>query len=727
MQNAAEEPGAETIQHLMALFSAGHISEAETLARQMTVQYPAHGMGWKALGAALAQQAKWEEALPALISAATLLPGDAETHFNLGLACHQTQDWVNAESGYSKALLLNPQYPVAYNNLGLLYAAQGRHDAAIDAFNKAIAHGEGFAQAYNNLGLSLYQLERHEEAIPLFDQAIRLQSRYAEAYANMGAALHAMGALPEAEIMLRQSLALNSRYAGALNNLGRLLAETGRPDEAEQALLAALELNPGLPDAYNNLGNVYQIKKQYGEASTCYQQAANLRPDDPLTLNNLGTATQALGDFHQAIPYYQQALAVDPGYHSAHSNLLFALNYLSESSPEDNFRLARRYGESLSQARRFTQWNCEPNPQRLRVGMVSGDLLGHPVGYFLENVVKALNPDLVELFAYNTHHQEDALTQRIRPCFSQWESIFGMRDPAAAARIHADGIHVLLDLAGHTAFNRLGVFACKPAPVQASWLGYFATTGVREMDYLIADPWTLPVTEEPYFTEKIWRLPETRLCFTPPDTLVETSPLPAIANGYITFGCFNNLAKLNDGVIKTWAEILRAVPDSRLMLKAPQLTEPLTQEKTRQRFAQHGIDAGRLALEGPSSRAEYLEAYHRVDIALDPFPFTGGTTSAEALWMGIPVITLAGGRFISRQGVGLLENAGLHTWVAEDQASYIQKAVWHARAITELENLRHGLRRQVLDSPLFDAKRFAAHFEQALWGMWRDSTHRIAR
>jgi predicted O-linked N-acetylglucosamine transferase (SPINDLY family) len=294
----------------------------------------------------------------------------------------------------------------------------------------------------------------------------------------------------------------------------------------------------------------------------------------------------------------------------------------------------------------------------------------------------------------------------------------GLSDEALAKQIHSDRIDILIDLAGHTAHNRLPVFAWKPAPVQVSWLGYFATTGVAAIDYLIADPWTLPPSEEVYFTEKIWRLPETRLCFTVPDVQVAVSPLPAIENDYITFGCFNNLAKMNDAVVSLWARILHALPTSRLFLKSIQIAEASLREEIYARFSAHGIDADRLILEAYGPRADYLAAYQRVDIALDPFPFPGGTTTVESLWMGVPVLTLAGERFLSRQGVGLMMNAGLPNWVATDPDDYLARAMAHASDLKSLATLRAGLRQQVLASPIFDAPRFAQHFAAALRGMW---------
>jgi len=285
--------------------------------------------------------------------------------------------------------------------------------------------------------------------------------------------------------------------------------------------------------------------------------------------------------------------------------------------------------------------------------------------------------------------------------------------------IHADGIHVLIDASGHTAGNRLPVFAWKPSPVQVSWLGYFATTGVAEIDYLLGDSFVTPANEAAHFTEKIWRLPESYLCFTPPKLAMEVGPLPALVNGYVTFGCFNNLAKMGDEVVAVWARVLHAVPNSRLFLKTGQLNDVDLYASTCQRFADFGIAADRLIMEGGAPRAELLAAYQRVDIALDPFPYPGGTTSVEAIWMGVPLIARCGDRFLSHMGETINHNAGLADWIALDDDAYVAKAVNFSGDLVQLAGTRARLRQQALESPLFNAPRFARNFETALWGMWQ--------
>jgi predicted O-linked N-acetylglucosamine transferase (SPINDLY family) len=351
---------------------------------------------------------------------------------------------------------------------------------------------------------------------------------------------------------------------------------------------------------------------------------------------------------------------------------------------------------------------------------VSGDLHSHPVGYFIEGLLAHLDRRRLELVGYPTAVHSDELTARLRRRLDYWKAIVGLSDQAAAERIHADGIDILIDLAGHTAHNRLPVFAFKPAPVQVTWLGYFATTGLSQMDYLLADPVSVPLAHQGHFSETIWYLPDTRLCFTAPQVELPVVPLPALARGgRVMFGNFQNLAKLGDEVLARWAAILAGCPGAWLRLQNKQLADAGVREQLRQRLRSAGIDPQRVAMHGPQQRQAYLAAYGEVDIVLDSFPYPGGTTTCEALWMGVPTVTLAGERLIARQGASLLSAAGLADWVAATPAEYVDKALSFARDLPALAGLRARLRAQMLASPLCDAPRFARHFESALWAMWQ--------
>jgi predicted O-linked N-acetylglucosamine transferase (SPINDLY family) len=340
----------------------------------------------------------------------------------------------------------------------------------------------------------------------------------------------------------------------------------------------------------------------------------------------------------------------------------------------------------------------------------------------LEAFVSQLDRSQIELIGYPSTALEDDLTARIKPHFARWQPLVGLNDEQAAAQIHADAPHILIDLAGHTAHNRLPVFAYKPAPVQASWLGYFATTGVAEIDYIIGDPYVTPDSEASHFVERLWRLPESYFCMAVPQYSIELTEPPILRNGYPTFGCFNNLAKVNDRVIALWARLLQRMPEARLFLKTKQLADATVRERLLERFTAHQIGPERLLLEGPGPRAELLAAYNRIDIALDPFPYPGGTTSAEALWMGVPVITKRGDRFLSHVGETIAHNCGHPEWIAEDEEQYILKAIQLASNPNTLQNLKLHLRQQLPQQPLFNSTTFAQHFQKAMQRMWSLST-----
>jgi predicted O-linked N-acetylglucosamine transferase (SPINDLY family) len=377
------------------------------------------------------------------------------------------------------------------------------------------------------------------------------------------------------------------------------------------------------------------------------------------------------------------------------------------------FEVGRRAKE------RYSTWLASTAPQRLRVGLVSGDLGEHPVGYFLQGLLAQLDRSRLEVFAYPTHRRSDALTERIRSHCAGWTPLFGRDDAEAARQIRADGVHVLFDLAGHSAHNRLPVFAFRPSPVQATWLGYFATTGVAEIDYLLADPVGVPPEHRSHFSETIWYLPETRLCFTPPSVDLPVAPAPALADGTLTFGSFQDLTKVNEAVLALWARVLADVPKARLRLQNKQSADSTVRRQLGQRLQALGVAADRVSMHGPQPREGYLAAHAEVDLILDTFPFPGGTTTCEALWMGVPTVTLAGDRLIGLQGASLLAAAGLSDWVAATPAEYVDKALAFSGDLPALARLRAGLRPRLLASPLFDAPRFARHFEAAVWAMWQ--------
>jgi protein O-GlcNAc transferase len=676
-------------------------------------------------GMVLEAQGQPDEALMRYSAAIDLMPELARAHFNRGTILLDRGDVQQALEAFTKAVQYKPDSAGAHFNLGVAHVRLDHHEAAVSAYREALSLRPDFAEAEMALGAALEEQGRDEEAVKAYRRALEIEPGYAAAQDKLAYSLVRLDQFDEAAACFRQILVRDPHNVNVLNSLGLILNFKGQLQEAVSQYRLAVKLKPDFLAAHGNLGNVLMDMNRFADAAASYGRVLELDPESADAYNNLGTAFKDLGDLDKALASYRKAMTLKPDLLVAHSNLLMVQNYLSAQSPEELLKEARRFGETAARlAPSPAPLHNSPAADRcLRVGLVSADLSAHPVGYFIESVLAALATESagrLELFAYSNSSQSDEVTQRIKSHLHGWHAAHDHSDAALAQRIRDDRIDILVDLSGHTGGNRLPVFAAKPAPVQISWLGYFATTGVAAIDYLIADPWMLPPPLESYFTEKVLRLPETRLCFTAPTLDLNPGPLPALTNGYVTFACFNALPKINDAVVALWARILRAVPQSRLHLMAPQLNEVSNRQTTLDRFTAHGIEAARLLIQGPVPRAKYLQTYHQVDIALDPFPYTGGTTTTEALWMGVPVLTLAGTSLLSRQGVGLLMNAGLPEWIASDADDYVKRAVEHASDLRKLSALRKELRPQVLASPLFDAARFARHFEDALRKVWRD-------
>ena len=593
------------------------------------------------------------------------------------IALFDQQNFAACEQQAAKQVAAHPQDAFAWKTLGAVRQIQGKLELAAPAMQQACTLWPDHAQNWNNYGNLLKQQRK----------------------------------LTEAEASYRRALALDASSPDIHNNLGVVLKDLGRFAEAEACYHAALQRNPQHVQSLNNLGVVLSSQGDFPMAEACYRQVLALRPDYVEGYNNLGNVLHYRGQLAAAQACYQHALRLQPQRGDIRSNLLFVLNYLAELPPEHARAEAALYGQWLS-AQHLPHYAHAAKPPRpdapLRVGLVSGDLRYHPVGFFLESLVPHLAAAGIALFAYPTWEVEDSVTVRLKPYCTGWQPLSGLSDAAAAACIYADQLDVLLDLAGHSRHNRLPVFAYRPAPVQGAWLGYFATTGLAEMDFVLVDKMGVPPAAQAYFTEHVRYLPETRLCFTPPDTTLPVAALPALQRGYVTFGCFQNLAKLGTSVFALWGEILAALPTARLRIQHALLVDEAACQRILTALESAGIAASRVDWFGGMPREAYLAAHAEVDLILDTFPYPGGTTTCEALWMGVPTLTLAGDTLLARQGASLLSAAGLPDWIAETPADYVQKAIAFATNLPALAQLRQALRPQLAASPLFDAPRFAA-------------------
>jgi predicted O-linked N-acetylglucosamine transferase (SPINDLY family) len=590
--------------------------------------------------------------------------------------CGKSEQGVSSRSGRAQIPAMMEQ-AIYLGRIGLLKEAE-------DLYRDILALNANDADALNNLGMIAVQSGRLEEACDCFRRAVKIKPEHAVAWLNLGSALQDLRNNAEAMQAFRKCIKLKPDFQEAHNNLGSLLQQEMRLIEAASALKKALQLKPDLVEAICNLGAVHKDLGELEQAVACFRRAIDLQPDD------------------------------GPSY----NNLLFALNYAPGLSAQEIYEEHARFGRRFPEQARPAKRSLEG--RKLRIGYVSGDFRYHTVFYFLEPVLAHHDREQVEIFCYCNNAADDH-TARLQSLSDGWRDIRYLNARQTAQQIRDDGIDILIDLAGHTAHNRLDVFAERAAPVQMTWLGYFNTTGMHAVDYLVSDPVSSPLDDRQRFAETVLRMPQVRLCYRAPDYAPEPSTPPAMRNGYITFGSFNLLTKVNDDVIALWSRILHAVPDSRLLLKSRNFNEPAMQTRIAEQFRRHGIAPERLMLRTHTPHAEMLAEYADMDIALDPFPFNGGLTTCEALWQGVPVLTLRGEALIERQSASFLGTLGMEDWIAESKDDYLERAQRHAADVVALTALRTGLRAKMLASPVCDARRFAGDFEALLLSAWHST------
>jgi protein O-GlcNAc transferase len=551
---------------------------------------------------------------------------------------------------------------------------------------------------------------------------VAIAPNLAGAYNNLGIVCRTLGRLDEAVASFQRACALQPDYAEALNNLGNALDEQGRSQEAVDCYRRALLLQPEYAEALNNLGATLKGQGKLVEAVAAFQRALAIRPDYVSAHVNLGGAFNEMGRLDEASACFRRAMEIKPDHAAAHSSWLFLRNYVAgydlAALYADHLEWARRHAEALTALAAPHDNDADP-ARRLRIGYVSGDLCSHSVANFIEPVLARHDRRRFEVTCYSNSPRVDEVTRRLQGYADHWRRIVGMSDAAAEAMIRADRIDILVDLSGHTADNRLPLFARKPAPLQTTWIGYPNTTGMSAMDYRISDAnLDPPGMTERYHTEALVRLPASA-CFQPAAESPEVNDVPALTAGHVTFACFNNFTKVTDEAIGCWAQVLEAVPGSRLMLLIGDAGNAAARERVEQTFARHGVKPERLQLIGKRPLAEYLALHHGVDIALDPFPYNGGTTSVHSLWMGVPIITLAGQSPVSRVGVTILANVGLQELIAQSVAEYVAIARDLARDTERLCRIRAELRGRLQASPLIDAERLTRALEDAYRNMWQ--------
>lgn len=682
------------------------------------------------LGCALLATGEMDGAVRAFEEVLKHRPDDVEVNVNLAGVLKRQGRFEEAARCCRRAISARPDVAEAHANLGAALLNLGRLDEAEAACREALRLKPGLAEACCNLGAVLLKRERVEEARACCEQALRLKPELPEAHNNLGNALRAQQSVAEARKCYERAVTLDASYFEGWLNLSAALKELDLHEEALAAGRKAVALRPGSAEAHNHLGNLLRDEGRLEEAAACFREAIRRGPGMPEPHVNLGGVLKDQGRLKEALACCRKAIELDPKSASPFSNFFFYLHYDELCPPEVAFEEHRRWGERHGKlaAGAASHSNERAPERRLRIGYVSPDFRGHSVAYFVEPVVAAHDRGAFEIYCYSNVARPDGVTRRFRGLADRWRDIRGVPDARVAELIREDGIDILVDLAGHTAGSRLLVFARKPAPVQVTWCGYPATTGLAAIHYRITDAIADPPGETDHlYTEQLVRLPGAFLCYGPPEDAPAVSELPARASGGVTFGCFNVLAKVTPRMVAAWSALLAAVPDARLVLKSAPLVDESTRELVRERFRARGADLARVELLGPVSRREHFETYHRIDIALDTFPYNGTTTTFEALWMGVPVVTVAGRTHASRVGASLLENAGLGGWVARSLEEYVELAAAKARRTDELAELRAGLRERIARSPLTGAALFTSRLEEAYRRIWRNWCLRSAQ
>ncbi len=678
-------------------------------------------------------QSKHAAALTAIAPALEIQPGNAALWCTRGIAHRLALSYDLALADYEHARQLDPKDVRTLGNLGEWHLARNAFAEALTWLDTALALDPHYYEVRVNRVAALTELRQLKLALAEAERLVQDYPTRPEPYGNLGNALFANGKLKEAIVQYQKAVDIRPDYAEAHFSLVALQGFSGHQelvvDYLERCIAEKGETNQRmilLAVAHKECGNLEKAIALSRRAIAAY-------PEDLRAKVNLAGCLSDMGSPKMALDIYVDVSDKDAKQMPMASNVLFEMNYLPEFSREEVFQRhlswAAKYEAPMKMPGQFDNRNRDPQ-RKLKVGYVSADFAAHPVGFLLRDVLRMHDKEHFEFHCFSAGLKKDSTTTDIAAVVDAWSDVVFETPQELAKRIREAEVDVLVDLSGHTGNHRLLCCALRPAPVQATWIGYFNTTGMSSMDYFISDPHTSPADSGQLFSEQVLRLPHTRFCFSVPGYAGDVAPPPLQKNGYVTFGSFNRLPKLSPQVLDAWAEILLAVPASRLVLKAAALADDSVCQEFVARFARRGIDAARLDLRGTTPHHEMFAEYGHMDIALDPFPFNGGMTTLEALWMGVPVVTLEGNTVVSRQSYSALANIGLAKELAFPNVdAYVAGAVALATDATRLAALRTRIRPCMQASPLCQPEQFTRDLEalyRRMWQAWCKGEHLAA-
>lgn len=704
---------------------AGRLREAEVIYRQILATQPNHAEAHHLLGLIAHHCGRNEAAVELIRRAIQFGLGGAAVHSNLGEAFRVMGRFDEAIAACGTALKVDPQFSAAHYNMGLVLKAKGQVEQATQAFRKAIETSGRNPDAERNLAACLMDMGRLEEALTIYRHVLRLMPDVPEASFDLGVLLSRLERTEEAVLAYQAAVRLRPDFPAALNNLGAALVDRGDWDAAIAALRRAVDLKHDYAEAHYNLGNALRGRESLDAAADSYERAIELDPGYVAASNNLGNCHTTQGRLEEAIQAFRRATECRGAEASVYSNLCWVLLFMPGAGEEDfadaEARWNRRFSDPVKGLMRPHANHADPE-RRLRIGYVSADFRDHTLGRNLMPLFRHHDGRNVEVICYSGVLHPDELTKEFRDRANQWRDVEKVSDDALAELIRKDEVDILVDLSLHTAGNRLPVFARMPAPVQVSFAGYPGSTGVRGIGYRISDGYleasgkNRPVAEQPSTESETVCLIDSFWCYDPCGMKVPVTELPARSTGYVTFGSLNSFCKVNESVLALWARVLVSVSGSRLLLLSPQGRHRLHVLDV---LRKGGVTEDRVEFVEVQPRKQYLESYHRIDVMLDSFPYGGHTTSLDAMWMGVPVVSLAGEQIVSRAGWSQLSNLGLPELVAFTAEEYVKIAVELAQDIPRLEALRATLRSRMEASVLMDGGRFARGIEGAYRMMWR--------
>jgi predicted O-linked N-acetylglucosamine transferase (SPINDLY family) len=649
------------------------------------------------------------------------VPGHFEALHHLGVTECQSGRHAEADRLLEQALRLEPRSPAAWSDRGIVLHEMKRFEDALACFDQALAVKPDFAQALSNRGNTLIEIERYDEAVASYDRAIAHNPNYAEAFNNRGHALKEIKRFDDAVASCDRAIALKPDYADAFSNRGFALIELKRFDEALASFEKAIAINPRLAAAWLGRGNVFLNANAFTEALVAYNKALAIRPDYFKALHQIAACYRRQGNIAAAVSHYDKALAIAPDFADAISNRIFALDFAANADFADHQTARRQWwvqvGAKIAATSRFSHVNSHDAARRLVIGYVSSDFNRHSAATAFKPVLRHHDKTRFEVICYSCSLTEDEETQEFRRLADVWRDGAQWSDDHLAEQINADHVDILVDLSGHSAGNRLGVFARKPAPVQVTAWGHASGTGLATVDYLFSDPVAIPKAVRHLFAETIYDLP-CLITMEPPPYGRRPADPPICSRGFLTFGCFNRIGKISDEAVAAWAKILQAVSQSKLLIKDGQLDDLSLRAAFTEKFTQHDIAADRIGFMGSTSREAHLGALDQVDICLDPFPQNGGISTWEALHMGVPVVAKLGHSLPSRLSGAILSSVGMNEWVAGDIDQYQAIALKYAGAPEVLKALRHELPTRISASAASNSAAYTEAVEAAYRIMW---------